>query len=98
MIEEVGPDLGLELNFKNNEAVFFFDDTPDPFPKEVERHRDGFELLGSPIGDKRFYEEFISNFTSKAMKHTLGPLSSLDDPQIVHLLLRLSQWCNSRLI
>jgi hypothetical protein len=33
VIAELGPDLGLELNLVKNEAVFFWDDTPDPFPK-----------------------------------------------------------------
>jgi hypothetical protein len=89
VIAELGPDLGLELNLVKNEAVFFWDDTPDPFPKEVERLRDGFELLGSPIGDEAFCCKFISKFTAKAVAHTLGPLSSLDDPQIVHMLIRL---------
>ena len=60
--------------------MFFWDDTPDPFPKEVERFRDSFELLGSPIGDEAFCTQFITKFTSKAVAHTLGPLSSLDDP------------------
>ena len=89
VIAEVGPDLGLELNLVKNEVVFFWDDTPDPFPAEVERFRDGFELLGSPIGDEAFCSKFISKFTTKAVTNTLGPLSSLDDPQIVHMLLRL---------
>jgi len=89
VIAELGPDLGLELNLVKNEAVFFWDDTPDPFPKEVERFRDGFELLGSPIGDEAFCRTFIDKFTVKAVAHTLGPLSSLDDPQVVHMLLRL---------
>ena len=89
VIGELGPDLGLELNLVKNEAVFFWDDTPDPFPKEVERFRGGFELLGSPIGDEAFCTKFISKFTAKAVTHTLGPLSSLDDPQVVHMLIRL---------
>ena len=89
VIAELGPDLGLELNLVKNEAVFFWGDTPDPFPPQVERFRDGFELLGSPIGDENFCTKFISKFTTKAITHTLSPLSSLDDPQIVHLLLRL---------
>ena len=89
VIAEVGPYLGLELNLVKNEVVFFWDDTPDPFPAEVERFRGGFELLGSPIGDETFCSRFISKFTSKAVTNTLGPLSSLDDPQIVHMLIRL---------
>ena len=89
VIAEVGPDLGLELNLMKNEVVFFWDDTPDPFPGEVERFRDAFELLGSPIGDEAYCRKFISKFTAKAIAHTLGPLSSLDDPQVVHMLLRL---------
>ena len=89
VIAELGPDLGLELNLVKNEAVFFWDDTPDPFPKEVERFRDGFELLGSPIGDAAFCRKHIGKFTAKAVAHTLGPLSSLEDPQVVHMLLRL---------
>jgi hypothetical protein len=55
----------------------------------VERFRGGFELLGSPMGDETFCSRFISKFTTKAVTNTLGPLSSLDDPQIVHMLLRL---------
>ena len=89
VIAEVGPDLGLELNLGKNEAVFFWDDTPDPFPPQVKRFRDGFELLGSPIGDEAFCSKFILKFTAKAVAHTLGPLSSLDDPQVVHMLIRL---------
>jgi len=89
VIAEMGPDLGLELNLMKNEVVFFWDDTPDPFPGEVERFRDAFELLGSPIGDEAYCRKFISKFTAKAVAHTLGPLSSLDDPQVVHMLLRL---------
>ncbi len=52
MIAELGPDLGLELNLDKNEVVFFWDDSPDSFPKEEERFRGGLELLGSPIGDE----------------------------------------------
>ena len=89
VIARLGPDLGLELNLVKNEVVFFWGDTPDPFPAQVERFRDGFELLGSPIGDEAFCTSFISKFTAKAVKHTLGPLSSLDDPQVVHMLIRL---------
>ena len=89
VIAELGPDLGLELNLVKNEAVFFWDDTPDPFPREVARFRDGFELLGSPIGDEAYCHKFVSKFTAKAVAHTLGPLSSLDDPQVVHMLIRL---------
>ncbi len=48
MIAELGPDLGLELNLVKNKVVFFWDDTPDPFPKEVERFRGGFERVTRP--------------------------------------------------
>ena len=74
VIAELGPDLGLELNLVKNEAVFFWDDTPDPFPKEVERFRDGFELLGSPIGDAAFCRKHMGKFNAKDVAHTLGPL------------------------
>jgi hypothetical protein len=90
VIAELGPNSGLELNLVKNEAVFFWADTPDPFPKEVERFRDGFELLGSPIGDAAFCRKHIGKFTAKAVAHTLVPLSSLDDLQVVHMLIRLS--------
>jgi hypothetical protein len=53
----------------------------------MERFRGGFELLGSSIGDEAFCTKFISKFTAKAVTHTLGPLSSLDDPQVVHMLI-----------
>ncbi len=45
--------------------------------------------MGSPIGDEAYCTNFITKFTSKAVTHTLGPLSSLDDPQVVHMLIRL---------
>jgi hypothetical protein len=82
-----GPRAGAEPGEKRGGVLL--DDTPDPFPAEVERFRDGFELLGSPIGDEAFCSKFISKFTTKAVTNTLGPLSSLDDPQIVHMLIRL---------
>jgi len=55
----------------------------------VDRFFRNFELLGSPIGDAEFCSSFVKSFTKKAVAHTLGPLSSLDDPQVVHMLLRL---------
>ena len=55
----------------------------------VDRFFRNFELLGSPIGDAEFCSSFVKTFTKKAVAHTLGPLSSLDDPQVVHMLLRL---------
>ncbi len=88
MIAELGADLGSSSIWSRTRRCFW-DDTPDPFPKEVERFRDGFELLGSPIGDAAFCRKHIRKFTAKAVAHTLGPLSSLDDPQVVHMLLRL---------
>ena len=101
LIQQMGPDLGLELNVGKTELVTFFDGTPDPFPKTrldddgavveqgVKRLRRNFDLLGSPIGDPEYCATFVSAFTDKAVRHTLDPLSSLDDPQVVHMLLRL---------
>ena len=34
LIQEAGPELGLELNVGKNELVTFFENTPDPFPKK----------------------------------------------------------------
>ena len=42
-----------------------------------------------PQINKKFCSSFVKTFTKKAVAHTLGPLSSLDDPQVVHMLLRL---------
>jgi hypothetical protein len=101
LIQRMGPELGLELNVGKTELVTFFDGTPDPFPKMrlgddgavleqgVKRLRRNFDLLGSPIGDPEYCASFVSAFTEKAVRHTLEPLSSLDDPQVVHMLLRL---------
>ena len=58
-------------------------------PRGVDRFFRNFELLGSPIGDADFCSSFVKSFTKKAVVHTLGPLSSLDDPQVAHMLLRL---------
>ena len=92
LIQQMGPDLGLELNVGKTELVTFFDGTPDPFPKTrldddgavveqgVKRLRRNFDLLGSPIGDPEYCATFVSAFTDKAVRHTLDPLSSLDEP------------------
>jgi len=55
----------------------------------VERLFRNFDLLGSPIGDAAYCKTFVRSFTAKGVKHTLGPLSSLDDPRWC------IYWCDS---
>ena len=75
IIQELGPDLGMDLNMSKNEIVNF-SDAPDGFPPEFIRFRNNFELLGSPIGDASFCSQFVSNFVKKrpTFKQKLGLL------------------------
>ena len=58
IIEEVGPARGLFLNRGKFLLHIPTDCTPDynPLPAEIPIARDGFDLLGSPIGPSSFCE------------------------------------------
>ena len=47
----------------------------------------GFDLLGAPIGDKEFCEEYVRERVVK-IKAALKNLEMIDDPQVEMLLLR----------
>ena len=88
VIQTVGPPLGMELNLSKNEIVKFTTQA-DCFPAEFKRFYRNFELLGAPIGDEVHCTEFIVNYTKKRVQHIMGALMLIQDPQVVHFLLRL---------
>ena len=93
MIQELGPELGMDLNLKKNELVKFTEG-PDSFPDEFRRFHRNFELLGSPIGDESFCSSYISDFVEKRVNHSLSALRKVEDPQVFHSLVRLtSSFC-----
>jgi len=88
VIEELGPDLGMDLNLKKNELVkFVLQD--DPFPAEFERFYFNFNLLGSPIGEEKFCTEYITKHVRKRVGHVLESLLQVKDTQVYHFLTRL---------
>ena len=63
---ELGPPLGMDLNLKKNELVFFDScDSEDSFPAICTRFKNNFELLGSPIGDATHCTQFVNRFVDK---------------------------------
>ena len=58
IIQNLGPEMGMDLNLKKNELVKFSSE-PDAFPKDFKRFYRNFELLGTPIGDEKYCTEFI---------------------------------------
>ena len=63
-------------------------DWMDRFPKEVKRVKEsGFELLGCPVGDKKYSEKCVRERVKK-IKEVLDRLEILDDPQTELALVR----------
>ena len=89
IIETLGPAIGLNLN--RNKSLLFIpeeeDATSSPLPTDIPVTRQGFSLLGCPIGPPEFCEEAFHNRVSK-VKASLGCLHDLEDSQLEVTLLR----------
>ena len=58
------------------------------FPPKVRRlQENGFEMLGAPVGDKKFSEKYVRGRVDK-IREVLDKLEILDDPQVELSLLR----------
>lgn len=61
--------------------------TPNPLPPDIPITRDGFSLLGCPVGPASFGEDFVLHRVEK-VNNCLYVLPDLEDSQIEITLLR----------
>lgn len=89
IVEEEGPPRGLHLNRQKSLLYIPADSDPslNPLPSELPTCRDGFILLGSPIGPPAFCESVVLKRVEK-LKETLCRLPDLEDSQMETTLLR----------
>ena len=89
IIEQDGPALGLNLN--RSKSLLFIPEEEDaslsPLPSDIPVTRQGFSLLGCPIGPPTFCEDVFLRRVSK-IKASLDSLHDLEDSQIETSLLR----------
>ena len=89
IIEQDGPALGLNLN--RSKSLLFIPEEDDaslsPLPSDIPVIRQGFSLLGCPIGPPTFCEDVFLRRVSK-IKASLDSLHDLDDSQLETALLR----------
>ena len=89
IIEEDGPLRGLHLNRSKSLLIIPGDgcDSVNPLPAEIPVSREGFCLLGCPIGSSPFCEAFLLDRVAK-IKASVGRLCDLEDSQMETTLLR----------
>ena len=93
IIEKLGPNLGLNLNLAKCELIYI--NTPcgpverDPFPSQIKRLYQNFEILGIPIGDAQFCSKYVRDKCSFSAFRAIDAITTLDDPQVTQMLLRL---------
>ena len=88
LIQEMGPSLGLFINFSKCEL--FGQGDLSSFPPEMKVSRvPNLEILGAPIGDPIFCAKFLAQKRADAAK-LLSQLTEVGavDPQVAFLLLR----------
>jgi hypothetical protein len=91
IIEQVGPNLGLFTNLsKKDGGVFCTDEfTLNSFQQFSHRSQMfNFPLLGVPIGELDYCNQYALDLVKKVIKDTHKPISKLQDPQAATLLLR----------
>ena len=87
LISSLGPSLGLYINFKKCE-IFGKEDL-SAFPCEITKrsHTPHLEILGAPIGDEVFCNNFVAQKQSNA-SFLLHQLQGFENPQVALALLR----------
>ena len=91
IIEQVGPELGLFTNLsKKDGGVFCTDEiTLNSFQQFSHRSLSfNFPLLGVPVGDLDYCNQYALDLVEKVIKDTHEPISKIQDPQTATLLLR----------
>ena len=91
VIEQVGPKLGLYTNLSKKDGGIFCTDEIilDSFQQFSHRSQKfNFPLLGVPIGELDYCNQYALDLVKKVIKDTHEPISNLQDPQAATLLLR----------
>lgn len=89
IVEQDGPSCGLKLN-RAKSLLYIADDadtTNNPLPSDIPITRNGFTLLGCPIGPSNYCDDAFSKRVRK-VKESLSRLSDLEDSQMEMALLR----------
>ncbi len=89
IIEREGPNIGLHLN-KSKSLLFIppnADESINPLPSAIPKVRQGFSLLGCPIGPPDFCDSVFQNRVDK-VNISLNLLHTLQDSQAQSTLLR----------
>ncbi len=91
IVEEEARKVGMKLNEEKCEIWGWEGEDEEwmgQFPEKVRRIREnGFELLGAPVGDKEFSEEYAKKRVAR-VKEVLDRLDVVDDPQVELALMR----------
>ncbi|KAL5475702.1 hypothetical protein EMCRGX_G025549 [Ephydatia muelleri] len=87
VISSLGPSLGLYINFAKCEV--FGKAELSAFPSEITKryHTPQLEILGAPIGNEEFCNNFVINKQS-SVSFLLQQLQGLENPQLALALLR----------
>ena len=87
VISSLGPSLGLYINFAKCEV--FGKAELSAFPSEITKryHTPQLEILGAPIGNEEFCNNFVINKQS-SVSFLLQHLEGLEKPQLALALLR----------
>ena len=88
-MESVGPSIGLHLNCGKSllHVPGNCEVSENPLPSDIPISKDGFYLLGCPIGSPSFCEEVLQGRVSK-IKETLKIVHDMGDSQLETALLR----------
>ena len=89
IVEKEGPSLGLHLN--RSKSLLYIpkeeDESLSPLPSDIPTTRDGFTLLGCPIGPPSYCEGVFQTRLER-VKTSLGHLRDMADAQLEMTLLR----------
>ena len=88
LISSMAEEIGLQLNASKCEFAGSSNDTvPAMFAGMTKISRDGFDLLGSPVGGDDYCGKYVTKRVEK-IAAALSNLAVVDDPQIEMILLR----------
>lgn len=91
LLLELGPDYGLFINIQKTEIIWLSDYSKesDPFDARFKkRFSPNFDILGAPVGDSEFCNNYVLEKAILATKNIIEKLHDLEDAQVEYTLLR----------
>lgn len=91
IIEEVGDEINLKINLSKSEIYWPTIDEQkwELIQNNIQRRRNGIEVLGTPIGN----DEYIRNFTEKKIEKISGTINKLKNLNNLQMFLILLRFC-----